>query len=260
MSGRTDGITVAIEEITPETAAELLGIDAKNRTRERGHVGWLGEQMTEGRFVLNGESVIIGENGEILDGQHPARRVRADGNDDRVRRRARCSVGSLRHDRHRQDKDERERAAGRRGQVREQRRRRAALARAVSEVGLWRSNPGITDSLRIMARAQSVGGFRLTSIAFAHYMCAQSASEERVAAFYDALLDDEIGRGPGAVLRRTVRQAKIDDERLTAREQLAMTVLAWNAHVLGEQITARELRRMRRVKDKDFPRFRWRRT
>ena len=59
--------------ITPEMAQELLAISKQagglNRLK-RSHIDELVEEMQGGRFILNGQPIIIAKNGKILDGHH----------------------------------------------------------------------------------------------------------------------------------------------------------------------------------------------
>lgn len=63
----------SIEKITPEIAASILDHSeeqVRNRTVNQGHVTWLAAQMTAGKWVLNGESIILDDEGCLIDGQH----------------------------------------------------------------------------------------------------------------------------------------------------------------------------------------------
>ena len=65
-------IRSTVEKITPEVAAKILE-DSKtiqNRNVSDHHVEWLTSQMRDGRWVLNGEAIIVDEDGQLLDGQH----------------------------------------------------------------------------------------------------------------------------------------------------------------------------------------------
>jgi hypothetical protein len=56
--------------ITPEIAKKLLANNPINRPPRSGLVEFLASQMSAGEWRENGESIIISESGELLDGQH----------------------------------------------------------------------------------------------------------------------------------------------------------------------------------------------
>ncbi len=57
-------------EITPETAGRWLLANQHNRPLSKSHVVFLANQMSSGEWMLNGQPIIIGEDEQILDGQH----------------------------------------------------------------------------------------------------------------------------------------------------------------------------------------------
>jgi hypothetical protein len=65
-------IKSAVEKITPEIATKLIedSKDIRNRNVSDGHVKWLADQMKSGKWVLNGEAIILDDEGQIVDGQH----------------------------------------------------------------------------------------------------------------------------------------------------------------------------------------------
>ena len=60
----------SIERISPARAKALLARNQHNRVVRPAHVRQLTEAMTSGRWVFNGESIKIDEDGGLLDGQH----------------------------------------------------------------------------------------------------------------------------------------------------------------------------------------------
>lgn len=56
--------------LTPELATELLEHNQMNRPLSDGHVQRIARQMLDGKWRFNGDTIKIGENGDILDGQH----------------------------------------------------------------------------------------------------------------------------------------------------------------------------------------------
>jgi len=63
-------VSVTIEIITPETAAEWLELNGLNRPVAQLVVTRIARDMSKGEYILTGESIIFGESGRLLDGQH----------------------------------------------------------------------------------------------------------------------------------------------------------------------------------------------
>ena len=59
-----------IETITPQQAAVYLLQNPNNRKLKQTHINRLAQDMLDGNFVYNGESVKFDEFGKLLDGQH----------------------------------------------------------------------------------------------------------------------------------------------------------------------------------------------
>lgn len=59
-----------IVAITPTDAAKWLRANRVNRPVRRKHVEFLARQMTDGEWKVNGQAIVIGDNEQILDGQH----------------------------------------------------------------------------------------------------------------------------------------------------------------------------------------------
>lgn len=56
--------------ITPERAATIMEQNIINRKINQANVDFLVDQMNDDQFVFNGESIIISNEGHLLDGQH----------------------------------------------------------------------------------------------------------------------------------------------------------------------------------------------
>lgn len=71
---RTSGlsnVTVSVEPVTADQAgAWLRDNNPQNRSIKKARVRLLEAELREGRYQLNGESVIFDENGKLVDGQH----------------------------------------------------------------------------------------------------------------------------------------------------------------------------------------------
>ncbi len=65
-------IKSSVEKITPEIAETILeaSTDIKNRSVRDSHVDWLASQMKAGKWILNGEAIILDEENQVIDGQH----------------------------------------------------------------------------------------------------------------------------------------------------------------------------------------------
>lgn len=61
---------IEIKNITPHIAAQMLLRNTSNRPLKKFELDKIMLAMIEGRFELNGETIKIAKNGDILDGQH----------------------------------------------------------------------------------------------------------------------------------------------------------------------------------------------
>ena len=68
-------ITTKVETISPNTAMTYLKNAGKNRKLSEKKVQDYAKQMTDGEWVLNGEPIIFGKSGNLIDGQHRLRAV-----------------------------------------------------------------------------------------------------------------------------------------------------------------------------------------
>lgn len=59
-----------ILEITPEIARQMMSQNSKNRPINGKRVDDLARELSSGRFVFNGDTVRVDEDGILLDGQH----------------------------------------------------------------------------------------------------------------------------------------------------------------------------------------------
>lgn len=62
--------SVEVIALTPEFAQELLDHNKMNRVIRLDWVDYLATEMTEGRWHINGDTLVIDEEGELMDGQH----------------------------------------------------------------------------------------------------------------------------------------------------------------------------------------------
>lgn len=63
-------MTTTTEYIDPNRAAWLLAGGGKNRALVQGHADNLARQMASGLWANNGQSIVLGADGRVLDGQH----------------------------------------------------------------------------------------------------------------------------------------------------------------------------------------------
>ena len=68
-------LTTKVETISPNTAMMYLKDAGKNRKLSEKKVQDYAKQMTDGEWVLNGEPIIFGKSGNLIDGQHRLRAV-----------------------------------------------------------------------------------------------------------------------------------------------------------------------------------------
>ena len=65
-----DEMYAEIVTVTPEIAEEWLKKNGANRNVKTRRVDMFAEQMAKGEWQLNGESIVLSEDGKLLDGQH----------------------------------------------------------------------------------------------------------------------------------------------------------------------------------------------
>ena len=65
--------------ITPEIASAILENNPRNRPMKRLHVAFLCDEMRHGRWKFNGDTIRIGTDGSLIDGQHRLEAVRQTG-------------------------------------------------------------------------------------------------------------------------------------------------------------------------------------
>lgn len=68
--GGTKGPYCVLEEIGPERAKELLAANKKNRGLSEGWVKSIARDILSGAWVIDGNPIRIGTNGNLFDGQH----------------------------------------------------------------------------------------------------------------------------------------------------------------------------------------------
>ena len=69
-TGLYSAINVALMTITPQMAGQMLEKNIANRKVNQANVNRIAADMATGNYKVNGETIKISPNGEILDGQH----------------------------------------------------------------------------------------------------------------------------------------------------------------------------------------------
>jgi len=65
-----NGISVTQETISPEMAAAYLALNTHNRPLVKNRVETISNDITEGNYIFNGESIKFSATDQLLDGQH----------------------------------------------------------------------------------------------------------------------------------------------------------------------------------------------
>lgn len=63
-------ITVRLEKITPDRARALLDANTRNRTVKQGSMEKMANEIRQGTWNLNGETIKVASDGSLNDGQH----------------------------------------------------------------------------------------------------------------------------------------------------------------------------------------------
>lgn len=72
-------IKTGIETITTDIANEYLSHNISNRKPNKAQIGYYARMMREGKWMLNGESIVFDNKGNLIDGQHRLMAVVASG-------------------------------------------------------------------------------------------------------------------------------------------------------------------------------------
>lgn len=77
---KTTNITVEMVYITQDVAKNYLNYNINNRLVNKINIGFIVNQMKNGTWVENGESIIFDSNGDLKDGQHRLNAIATVGN------------------------------------------------------------------------------------------------------------------------------------------------------------------------------------
>lgn len=65
-----EGIVAQVTHVTPEMATALLAVNKRNRPIRKARVERYAREMASGHWQLNGETIIVSNEGNLLNGQH----------------------------------------------------------------------------------------------------------------------------------------------------------------------------------------------
>lgn len=254
-----------VEIITPNIARGLLETTIINRDIRPMHVRALAGEMESGRWVLNGESLIISDQGSLLDGQHRCQAVVDSGQsiETIVVRGVHASVfDTLNSGKQRTFQD-----------VLEIRGEPNARILANAAKRLWRFYQGDlkaqkkTPSNKELAQfllchsplkesADFISGLVNTNAilprglaCFGHYLFA-THDKERADRFFEQVMSGvglELGTGPWHFRERLLKR-KASKHMMSIKEVTALMIKAWNAY---KQNTP--LKRLKWNKKEQFP-------
>lgn len=268
------GVSMAVEEVHPRQAGAWLEARRANRRISPANVSFLAWQIVDGKWGLNGQALIFDTEGRLIDGQHrcaavveadkPIRTIVIRGID--PEQFATIDTGAARTNAHVLAIKGRKYytnvasvlklLANYRDGHFTGTRSRVTNTRILA---LDEANPGVEDSV-YWCFGLHKKGFCVAVIAFAHYYCTQALS--RSERFFDALLEEKPSIAAARELLRRVCEDREEDRHVTAYEQLARVVLAFNAWIDRRRVTAEDLVWSRRGQGSgrplDFPRFRFR--
>jgi hypothetical protein len=69
------GVWPTVADLTPALAGVLLGLNPENRVLVGNRLEQIKSDLMQGRWILNGESIIVSDEGTLNDGQHRAQAV-----------------------------------------------------------------------------------------------------------------------------------------------------------------------------------------
>lgn len=246
-----------IMTITPELAAELIARNHKNRPIRDDDVNTYARDMMAGSWPVNGETLKIARNDDILDGQHrllacmragvPFRSYIVTGLPPETQDTIDCGIVRTAADQLGLHGEYQPKslaaitrwairwAAGNRG-----RSIGGTVKPSHSEViGFIRANPEIRDATRWAINARSrYRSVRISVYGMAWWLFTHiddgvygELSRRRAEDFLEKVITGaDVGIGnPAHTLRERFRRAFEMDERLNEYEQLALFIIAWNA-------------------------------
>jgi hypothetical protein len=248
--------------ITPDMAAGFMGRNRKNRPIRDDDVNTYARDMIAGTWPVNGETIKIARNDDILDGQHrllacmrakvPFRTYIVTGLPPETQDTIDCGITRTAADQLGLHGEYQPKslaaitrwairwAAGHRGRA-----IGGSIKPSHSEViGFIRANPEIRDATRWAVNARSryrsvrISVYGMAWWLFTHMNGGGSIATYQAEDFLEKVVtgaDVSIGH-PAHTLRERFRRAWELDERLNEYEQLALFILAWNGWRDGKEM------------------------
>lgn len=242
------GIGLEVVLVTPQLAEEWLAFNAFNRPIQRQVVERYAQDMREGRWRVNGESVKFGRSGALIDGQHRLRAVAEAGRPveltvlrgldesvfntlDSGRTRRASDVLGILQESHRTTLT----AALRNLWCHRQGRSFATQVSTTVLLELLEREPGLRDSVAWVAgRRWEPNLAPLGVLAFCLHVFRELGPDHAQTFFEQFHSGSGIVRGdPVLTLRRRLFEAQ---GRLDKQERIALLFRAWNAHVEGQKL------------------------
>lgn len=241
----TDAIEYEVREITPQDARSWLSKRRASGALNTAQIRTYADDMRAGRWVLNGDPIIISDTGTILSGvlrleacvraecSFPSLVIRNIHDDkfetiDSVRRRTLADIFTIR-----QEKNGRALAAAlavlwryaKDDYIRPKQRPSAQTLLALLE-----HNPDIRASMRLANDASRY--ISLGVVTALHYLFAR-VDAEKADEFFQALVDEEVDSGPAYLLRRQLAGLKDDRGARVQGFVIALFIKAWEAYRAG---------------------------
>lgn len=243
-----------VEDIGPVEAAELLMANTHNRNLRQRVVNTYAQDMRDGAWQENGESIKIATDGTVVDGQHRLHAIVESETKHRVlvvRGLSMATQETVDGGAKRTFSD----VLRLRGEA-----NYVSLAAAVRRVHLWKSgarrlqagrqtpsttqllhtleaHPELRHTVQLTALVTSHVPITMGVLSLCHWLFGQIDVDD--CEFFFARLKDGVGlmeRDPVYVLRRTVINAQTDRSRLVETQMTAFVIKAWNAYREGRQI------------------------
>lgn len=256
---QSPAMTATLTTVTPDVARAWLEGNTRNRNLRWAVVDAIVRDILSGNWVLNGETIKISVDGNVIDGQHRLHGIVKAGVP--VQSFVVCGLPM-----EVQDTVDTGRARTLGDQLTLHGNKRAhALAAVAAWAFRWEqgqrskggnfkvthteaiayinSHPQLYDAMAFSSRARhSFPLIRETVYGLAWWLLT-SASRERGEQFMEKVASGEdIGAGhPAHTLRARLLSAGRNDERLNEHEQLALVVFAWNAHRAGRSLSRLQL-------------------
>lgn len=259
-------IVTSVETITPQMAQELLERNKINRKLRDDHVRTLAKEMVEGRWKVDGQSIIIDEEGNLLNGQH---RLWASFNSNVsftsivVRNVDRSAFVTIDSGMKRSAGDALALSGIKYGIQTAAiirlvhfvstgaRDHRAISAMSNSEtVALFSKYPGVEECAALVACTSNLRKLMPPSPLGATMYFALKHNRQKALEFFDAIITGEnLRRGDPRLSLRNFYLNR-NAQRPNSRVQLALLIKAWNAWIMGRELTV-----IKFLDGEEFPTF-----